>query len=75
MADKDSASLPHYKEINSEQSLRDIAQNFASSEGDYHKVFKSAFVKLSELGSNYEDLTDVEYFLSDHEDFHVLYSN
>ena len=38
---------------------------FAEDKPAYHAAFKSSFVKLCDLGSEVEGLTDVEQFLMD----------
>ena len=65
VSDKDAGSLPHYKELNSSQDLIQIVQKYADSQGEYHKTFKQAFVKLCDIGYAYDDLEDIEGFLVD----------
>ena len=46
-------------------------EKYAEDNKEFHKEFKGAFVKLTELG--HPDLTDGEEFLKDHQDYKLMF--
>jgi hypothetical protein len=68
-----SQELPHKQALIGNQSLQEHIEKFAQDKKAYHKTFKQAFVKLSELGSNPEELIDIEEFIKDDPRFKLNY--
>ena len=57
--------LPLKDALVNSATLRPHVENFAENKAEYHNHLKSGFVKLCDLGSTPESLTDVDYFLED----------
>ncbi|TNV76309.1 hypothetical protein FGO68_gene12209 [Halteria grandinella] len=53
-------------ELTGDAELKAIVEKFAQDEKAYHATFGKAFIKLSNLGSNEEELINVENLLIDH---------
>lgn len=56
-------------------STREHVQNFAENNAEFHLVFKRAFARLSELGSDSNSLSDIEHFLHDDPNSKLFYPN
>ena len=57
--------MPLGSTLQSSPVLLESVQKFAEDKKAYHETFKTAFVKLCELGCDVDKLDDMESFLND----------
>lgn len=54
--------------------LNELVKKFAEDQKAYHAAFKSAFLKMIDLGQDEDNLTNIGYLLDDHPLNYFLYS-
>ena len=53
--------------------LQEHVEQFAQDKDEFHKVFRSAFIKLCDVGHDADGLSHIEHFVEDDPNFKLSY--